>query len=123
VINKSFVDVLFIMLLGAMVALTGAVQLGAVDTAVARLGPAGIALVSAADVQVVMVAEEHLKWKELDLDSAAALAARLQRTKAVLLVTAGADIRHHRVLEVWSDLTNSGFDVKLGARPRLPQGD
>ncbi len=121
IISKSFVDVLFILLLGAMVMLTRSVRLGAVDTAVARLGPAGIAPVSAADIQVVAVAERHLSLGELKLDSTAALADRLQRAKAVLLVTAEADLRHHRVLDVWSDLTNSGFDVKLGARPRQPR--
>jgi hypothetical protein len=35
----------------------------------------------------------------------------------VLLITADADVRHHRVLAVWSGLRKHVTDVKLGARP------
>ena len=42
---------------------------------------------------------------------------------AVLLVTAEADVRHHRVLEVWSDLRKHIADVKLGARPSDDEPD
>jgi len=117
VLNRSFVDLLFILLLGTLVMLTQSVQLGAVDTAVAKLGSGAISPVNAGEVQVVAVGETSLVIDGEAVESIDTLLARLDGHRAVLLVTAEADVRHHRVLEVWSKLAEHGLDVKLGARP------
>ena len=114
---RSFVDVLFILLLGTLVMLTQSVQLGAVDTALAKLGADDISPVRADEVQVVAVGAETLLINGETLPSIDALLERLRSDDAVLLVTAEADVRHHRVLDVWSGLRKHISDVKLGAKP------
>ena len=114
---RSFVDVLFILLLGTLVMLTQSVQLGAVDTALAKLGSGDISPVRADEVQVVAVGEETLLLDGETLPTIDALLERLRPGDAVLLVTAEADVRHHRVLNVWSSLRKHVSDVKLGAKP------
>ena len=52
---RSFVDVLFILLLGTLVMLTQSVQLGAVDTALAKLGSADKVLTTLAFDRHVIV--------------------------------------------------------------------
>ena len=115
---KSFVDVLFILLLGTMVMLTQSVQLGSVDTMLAELGAGGISPVRADEVQVVVVSETDLRIDDRPFDEVDAAAVAIRPRDPVLLVTADGDVRHHRVLEVWSKLRDQGLDVKLGARPR-----
>ncbi len=117
---KSFVDVLFILLLSTMVMLTQSVQLGAIDTVIARLGSGGISPISADEIQVVVIGEEELQlagrtWARID-----ELVQEVRPEDPVLLVTADGDVRHHRVLSVWSALVERGLDVKLGARPARP---
>lgn len=114
---RSFVDVLFILLLGTLVMLTQSVQLGAVDTTVATLGADDISPIRADEVQVVAVGEQTLVLDGEALPTIDALLERLRPDDAVLLVTADPDVRHHRVLEVWSGLRKHVQDVKLGAKP------
>lgn len=114
---RSFVDVLFILLLGTLVMLTQSVQLGAVDTALAKLGSGDISPVRADEVRVVAVGQSVLLLDGETLPTIDALRKRLRPDAAVLLVTAEADVRHHRVLDVWSGLRTHIADVKLGARP------
>ncbi|MHC4217408.1 MAG: ExbD/TolR family protein [Planctomycetota bacterium] len=116
-IHRSFVDVLFILLLGTLVMLTQAVQLGSIDTALATLGSGDISPVRADEVRVVAIGEDVLLMEGQPSPTIEALVARLRPDDAVLLVTADADVRHHRVLEVWSGLRKHVQDVKLGAKP------
>lgn len=113
---KSFVDVLFILLLGTMVMLTQSVQVGAVDTVVARLGAGGVSPVNADEVRVIVVGEDDLR-----LDGRAGslqeLARSIRAPQPVLLVTANREVRHHRVMAVWSALRQRGHNVMLGAEP------
>lgn len=118
---KSFVDVLFILLLGTMVMLAQSVRLGAIDTTVARLGDEGISPVRADQVQVVVVGDDELVHDGQRWASAGELAARLRPEQPVLLITADRDVRHHRVLEVWFAFRQRQLDVKLGAVPVATQ--
>ncbi len=115
--HKSFIDVLFILLLGTMVMLTQSVRLGAVDTEVARIGDRGISPVRADQVQVIVVGEQTLVHENRPWANVAQLVGELRSDQPVLLVTGDRDIRHHRILEVWFAFREHGMDVKLGAEP------
>ncbi len=120
---KSFIDLLFILLLGTMVMLTQSVRLGAVDTVVTKLGAGGIAPVRADEIRVVVVRDEELWFEDQAWADPATLADRLDQSDVVLLVTADREVRHHRMMDVWSALRELRLDVKLGALPRAPQQD
>jgi len=118
---KSFIDILFIILLATLVMLTQTVNLGAVDTAVATIGPGGISPIRADRVQVVVVSQDTLHvdgttWREID-----SMGAMMRPHDPVLLVTADEHVSHHRVMHVWSELHHRKLDVKLGARPAPPR--
>lgn len=115
---KSFIDVLFIILLATLVMLTQSVQLGAVDAALTTLGAGGVSPVSADEVQVILIGPDGMELDGATWQTADELAAALRPADPVLLVTADADVSHQRVMGVWSDLRERRFDVKLGARPR-----
>lgn len=114
---KSFIDVLFILLLGTMVLLTQSVQIGAIDTVMARMGAGGISPVRADEVQIVVVSESELKLGDRTFTDIKHMAPLMNADAPVLLVTADAEVRHHRVMEVWMELAALDLDVKLGAQP------
>lgn len=111
---KSFIDLLFILLLSTIVLLTESVRLGRVDTDLLRLGGGGVSPVRADEVEVVLVAADTLTHHGDEIEDAERLAARLDPGASVLLVVADRDLMHRRVLEVWSALRARGFRVNLG---------
>ena len=115
---KSFIDILFIILLATLVMLTQSVQLGAVDTALTTLGAGGISPVSADDVQIVIIRQDEVELDGTTWQTCDELGKVIRPNDPVLLVTADADVSHHRVMHVWSELRDRELDVKLGARPR-----
>ncbi len=117
---KSFIDILFIILLATLVMLTQSVQLGAVDTALTTLGAGGISPVSADDVQIVIIGQDQVQLDGTAWQTCEELAKAIRPRDPVLLLTADAEVSHHRVMRVWSELRERELDVKLGARPRPP---
>ena len=121
--SKGFIDVLFILLLSTIVMLTQSVQLGAVETAVTRLGAGAISPIRADEIEVVVVDEDGLKLDDGTPTDVESLSSRLQPADVVLLITANGEVRHHRIMDVWSDLRERDLDVKLGALPRAQNAD
>ncbi len=117
---RSFIDILFIILLATLVMLTQSVQLGAVDTALTTLGAGGISPVSADDVQIVIIGQDQVQFDGATWQTCEQLGNALRPHDPVLLLTADAEVSHHRVMHVWSELRERELDVKLGARPRPP---
>ncbi len=115
--SKSFIDVLFILLLGTLVMLTQAVQLGAVDTEVAKLGAGGISPLRADEIQVIVVREDDLWLDGRPSVQVHEVIARIRPQDPVLLITGDRTVSHHRVMAIWSALRERQLDVKLGAQP------
>jgi biopolymer transport protein ExbD len=116
-IYKSFVDVLFILLLGTIVMLTESVHIGAVDVELLRLGSGGVSPVRVDEVELVVVSDEALHHGDRSWSEPGELARQLPAWSPVLLVVADRDVPHHRVMSVWSALSAEGLDVSLGAEP------
>lgn len=126
--NKSFVDLLFILLCGTIVLLSQSLQIGAVQAEPAKLGGGGVSAVRAADTQLVTVAEDSLVLVNdhrapRPLVSLDALADAVATEKCVLLVPATAAVTHHRVMQVWSECRRAGLAVKLAATATLQGTD
>ncbi len=117
---KSFIDILFIILLATLVMLTQSVQLGAVDTALTTLGAGGISPVSADDVQIVIIGQDQVELDGTTWQTCDELGNAIRPHDPVLLLTADAEVSHQRVMRVWSELRERELDVKLGARPKPP---
>ncbi len=114
---KSFVDMLFILLLGTMVMLSQSVQIGALDTVMAKLGSRGISSVRADEVQVIVIDKDGLRFEGETWEDIEQLAERIRADDPVLLVTADREVRHHQVMAIWMALRHRELDVKLGAQP------
>ncbi len=117
---KSFIDILFIILLATLVMLTQSVQLGAVDTALTTLGAGGISPVSSDDVQIVIIGQDQVELDGTTWQTCDELGNAIRPHDPVLLLTADAEVSHQRVMRVWSELRERELDVKLGARPKPP---
>jgi hypothetical protein len=121
---KSFVDVLFIMLLGVLALLADSVPIGSVEVAPAEVGGGGIAQIIADQARlVVLTREDTLVLDDRPYPTAAALVADIRPGEWVVLVPGHADVRHHRMMRVWSDIRERGVVVKLGVRPGEPELD
>jgi biopolymer transport protein ExbD len=114
---KSFVDVLFILLLGTIVMLTQVVSVGAIEAELLELGGGGVTPVRGDDIELVVVDDDVIRYGEGAFTDVAELAAALPADAVVLVVAAHGDVRYHRVMEAWSDLAATGLDVRLGAEP------
>ncbi len=120
--NKSFVDLLFILLCGTIVMLSRSIQVGAVDTAPARVGGGGLSEVCADEIRLVAVSDRRYEWTDVDgglrrADGADEVAAAMDADDCVLLVAGNEGVSHHRVMEAWSAFRKAGCRVKLGAVP------
>ena len=119
---KNFIDLLFILLICAIVLLSESIRIGAVETAPPIIAAQGAAsMVEPAEIRVVVVNEDHLILDEQSYDTAQALANQLQRSDTVLIVSGTEQITHHRMMGVWSGFQELGFAVKLGVQPESKQ--
>jgi len=120
---RSFVDVLFILLLSAIVMLAQSFQLGGLDMAPAKVGAGAVSPLQADDVRVIVVQEEALLLDEESYSNVARLSRSLAPADPVLLVAASPGISHQRVMSVWSAFKEQGRDVRLGVAPDDPDAD
>lgn len=114
---RSFIDVLFILLLCTMVMLTQSIRLGAIDTVIARPGAEGISPVRADEVQIIVIGPDELQFEGRSFPHVESMAHRIRPHHPVLLVTTDKAVRHHRVMSVWMSLSSLDLDVKLGVQP------
>lgn len=114
---RSFIDVLFILLLCTMVMLTQSIRLGAIDTVIARPGAEGISPVRADEVQIIVIGPDELQFEGRSWPHVESMAHLIRPHHPVLLVTADKAVRHHRVMSVWMSLSSLDLDVKLGVEP------
>ena len=118
---KSFIDLLFILLLSTIVLLMQSVHVGSLDVSPAEVGVGGVSRVKASEVRVVVITEEGLKLDDRVWPDAEQLAEQVAPGDTALLIGGSPDGQHHRVMRVWSRLQESGVRVKLGVKPE-PEG-
>ena len=114
---KSFVDVLFILLLGARVLLSESVRIGSLELAPIEDGSGGASIVRADQVRLLVITEDALLLDGTRRGTPRELAGHVQPGDTVLLVSGDDQVRHHRVMGVWSAMRKLGVAVQLGARP------
>ncbi|MEM9065170.1 MAG: hypothetical protein AAGB51_06725 [Planctomycetota bacterium] len=115
-IGKSFVDLLFILLLGTLVMLSRSIEVGSLDTAPAEVGTGGSAPENIDRACVVVVGDESVGIGSEEGIPDADAASRIEAEQWVLLVPAHESLSHHRMMAVWSVMNDAGYTVKLGVR-------
>ena len=126
--NRSFVDLLFILLCGTILLLSQSLQIGAVDTTPAKIGGGGISEVRADEVVLVVVAVDQITLQRQDgttieLADHEQLSSHVEPGPCVLLVPGDEEVSHHRVMQVWSACRKAGVVVKLAAVPEKASTD
>ncbi|MEO1236593.1 MAG: hypothetical protein AAFX76_07375 [Planctomycetota bacterium] len=121
--NKSFIDLLFILLLGTFVLLSESLQVGALETAPADVGGGGAELRDPGSARVVIVDEATVFLLDKPMDDLDQLADEIGPDDYVLLTPRRDDVVHQRVMDVWAGLHERGVEVKLGVEPAdIPGG-
>ena len=117
---RSFVDLLFILLCGTIVSLSQSLQLGAIETAPAKVGSGGISEVSADEIDVLVINESDYQWvhgsdaESVTVTSLDQLDAYLQETRCLVIVAGTEVISHQRVMDCWDQCRILGIKVQLG---------
>ena len=117
---KSFVDLLFILLCSTIVMLSRSVEVGAVEMQPAKVGSGSVSEISADDIRVVAVSHDHIEYVDDSgssnvLSSARDAKGHFSADKCILLSAAEEGVTHHRIMQVWSQLVETGYNVKLAA--------
>ncbi|MEM8738331.1 MAG: hypothetical protein AAGG38_07630 [Planctomycetota bacterium] len=115
--NKSFIDLLFILLLGTFVMLSESLRVGAIETAPADVGGGGAVVDDPGSARVVVVNRETLSLEDEPMPGVDRLVAELGADEFVLLTPGRKDVVHQRVMEVWAELDRRGVEVKLAVQP------
>lgn len=115
-ISRSFVDLLFILLCGAVVMLANSVPLRLADAAPAKVAGGGRLDLAGRTLRVLVVGEDRLRLDGELLPPEAPLPTFRDEDRVVLLPE-GVAVTHHRMLAVWSDLRGAGIEADLGVLP------
>ncbi len=111
-INKGFVDLLFILLCGAIVMLAQSVRLGSIPSQPADAG-AGASRVDGEETVVMVVGSD---WVALEgrrfpgvFEASGAMGGG-----DVVVVPADREVAHHRMVAVWNSITETGRIARFG---------
>lgn len=115
-INRGFVDLLFILLCSTIVLLAQSVRLEGLSAEPARAGTGGNRPLAGQDLVLVSVFESHIETR----DGAMKRLEDIQRdeeTETVVLVPANEGISHHRIMDLWREAGRLGMNIELGVEP------
>lgn len=111
-INKGFVDLLFILLCGAIVMLAQSVRLGSIPSDPAKAGT-GADPVDGGETVVMVVGSD---WIALDGRRFAGVpeASGELGDGDVVVVPADREVAHHRMVAVWNGIADTGRIARFG---------
>ena len=120
--SSSFLDLLFILLLATLAMLCNSSRLGALDGAPAKAGGGVAGVVNADQVVPIYVAEQGYVFEQQAYDAVEDLPgnARPVPGGCVLLIPVDASVSHPRVIAAWSELSERGWETKLGVQRVAP---
>ena len=115
-INRGFVDLLFILLCSTIVLLAQSVRLEGLAAEPAMAGSGGNRSLAGQELILVSVFESHIETR----DGAMKRIKDIQRdegTETVVLIPANKGISHHRIMDLWREAGRLGMTVELGVEP------
>ena len=136
--SRSFIDLLFILLLSAFALLSESLRVGAVETSPADVGGGGADLRDPGRARVVTIGPDALTLDGAELPGGAATAEAADVAAArvaealdqegdgdggyALLIPATDTLPHQQVMHVWAALRRLGVDVRLAVQPAAAVG-
>ena len=117
-LQKGFIDMLFILLCATIVLLSESIRIGTVEAKPAEVGGGAVSEISMNQVRLVIVQAEGLIFEEKPYAQFTELvkANRWLGDECAVLVPEAEDVTHHRMMKVWSDFQEAGYQVKFGAK-------
>ena len=119
-LQRAFIDLLFILLCSAIVLLSESVRLGTVEAKPAEVGGGAVTPISVDQVRLIVVRESELVFEDRPYQKLEALLRGWHGDECAVLIPSDETIAHHRMMSVWSDFKEIGLQVKFGAKPRKP---
>ena len=114
-INRGFIDLLFILLCSTLVLLAQAIPLQGLKAAPAQAGVNGSRPLLGTDLVIVSVSDVDLATTSARGQDLGSLGLR-PGEKTVVLVPATDQLPHHRIMRVWRAARDSGFHIELGVQ-------
>ena len=115
-INRGFVDLLFILLCSTIVLLAQSVRLEGLAAEPARVGSGGNRSLTGRELILVSVFEGHIETRNGVMKRLEAMQLD-EETETVVLVPANKEISHHRIMDLWREAGRLGMNVELGVDP------
>ena len=115
-INRGFVDLLFILLCSTIVLLAQSVRLEGLAAEPARVGSGGNRSLAGKDLILVSVFESHIETEDGPMKRLDEIQGD-KETGIVVLVPANKEISHHRIMDLWREAGQLGLNVELGVEP------
>ena len=115
-LQRGFIDLLFILLCAAIVLLSESIRVGTVEARPAEVGSGSVSPMTVDQIRLVVVREQELVFKDQPYTDIEKLVGPWGGDECVVLVTSSEEVTHHRMMRVWSDFRDTGLAVKFGAK-------
>ena len=115
-ICRGFVDLLFILLCSTIVLLAQSVPLRGLMAEPAEAGTGGTRALQGDELALVSVTETGVATDSSTGSNLAELQ-WVERPETLIIVPSTERITHHRIMQVWREARNAGFEVELGVQP------
>ncbi|QDU32037.1 hypothetical protein KS4_00650 [Poriferisphaera corsica] len=117
-LQKGFIDMLFILLCATIVLLSESVRIGTVDAKPAKVGGGAVTDISVNQVRIVIVRPDELIFEEQPYGNMTDIAKANQwlGDECAVLIPSIENVTHHRMMDVWSSFQEAGYQVKFGAK-------
>ncbi|WP_432798542.1 hypothetical protein [Poriferisphaera sp. WC338] len=115
-LQRGFIDLLFILLCAAIVLLSESIRVGTVEAKPAEVGGGAVSPITVDQVRLVVVQEDKYVFEDKPYETPRQLMQGWQGNECIVLVTGNEQVTHHRMMRVWSDFRDTGVAVKFGAK-------
>lgn len=119
-INKGFVDLLFILLCGTIVMLSQSVRLSSIPSDPAE-ADAQADVLSGNEIVVMVVGSDWVAVDDRRFEDVSLAVTELDKGD-VVVIPADREVAHHRMVAVWNQVESLGKPARFGVISRGEQG-
>jgi hypothetical protein len=120
--TRGFVDLLFILLCGALIMLSQSVRIHSLPADPADAGHSESTPISKREQRVLVVADDWIGCEGNRFETSPELLRGCTEEIALVLVPSDDAVSHHRIIRVWNELDLAGRHASLGVN-KIGTGD